>query len=114
MADKEIDLGQAIGLAEAARLMRGRGGKAPSVETVRRWANPKRGCWPQGKEGPQLILLTARVNGELLTTEAWVKAFEDRRLQLGMRQPPAPQGRPPSRRAAAHRRAEERLREAGT
>jgi len=78
----EVDLDALIGMT-AARLMRGRGGRAPSVETVRRWAGPKRGCYPQGRQGPQLVLMTIRMNGELLTLPEWVEAFEEARFRLG-------------------------------
>ena len=83
-----IDLTDAIGLSTAAKRMRGRGGKAPSVETVRRWANPRRGCFPQGKGGPRLVLATIRMSGELLTLPEWVEAFERDRARLGRRGPP--------------------------
>lgn len=106
-----IDISRAIGLTEAAKLMRGRGGKSPSVETIRRWANPKKGCWPAGKEGPQLLLRTVRYNGELVTLPEWVQEFERLRVALGLREPlpPSERPRPMRSRMAAHRRAEEAL-----
>lgn len=78
--------GNWISMSEAAELMRGRGGRKLNVETVRRWANPKRGCRPLGNEGPVLLLQTARVNGYLVTTREWVLDFESERVRLGMRQ----------------------------
>lgn len=111
--DDELDLTRAISLTEAAKLMRGRGGKRPSVETVRRWANPKKGCWPQGRgEGRrQLLLRVVRLNGEMLTSETWVRDFELARARLGARPQPDPrlQLRTPRQREAAQRRARERL-----
>lgn len=81
----EFTMSRAIGLTDAARLMRGRRGKNPAVETVRRWANPARGCYPSGQSGPQLVLRTHRVNGELLTLREWVEEFERARAALGAR-----------------------------
>lgn len=104
-----IDLKRAIGMAAAARLMRGRNGP-PNVSTVRRWANPKCGCWPQGKDGPHLLLQTVKYNGEVLTTAEWVEEFERQRLRLGVRaRYPGAAPRSSKRRAAAVRRAEARL-----
>jgi hypothetical protein len=78
------DMARAIGMATAAKMMIGRGGKRPSVETLRRWAG--KGCWPQGRgDGkPKLVLMTFRLNGELLTLPEWVEAFEGERARLGM------------------------------
>lgn len=100
-----IDLTGAIGLAEAARLMHGKGGKPPSVVTVRRWANPKRGYRPRNHPGPALVLHTVWLNNELVTLPEWVRAFEDARLRAGDRQQAAPLARPPVRREKAHARA---------
>lgn len=112
--DVEVDLSRAIGLAAAAKLMRGRGGKPPSVESVRRWANPKRGCRPRGKDGPQVLLMTIRVSNELVTLPEWVQAFEAKRAQLGLRgaQPAAPPVSDRTRQAE-NRRADEVLARAG-
>jgi hypothetical protein len=78
-------LGQAIGLSEAARLVRGRGGRPACVETLRRWANPKRGCRPAGKCGPKLVLKTHKLNNEILTLPQWVREFEQDRAADGER-----------------------------
>lgn len=67
-----------IGLADAARLLRGRGGKHPHVQTVRRWANAKRGCRSAPGVKP-VVLRTVRVGSEVLTTAAWVREFEQAR-----------------------------------
>lgn len=110
-----IDMDKAIGLADAAKLMRGRGGRAASVETLRRWANEKRGCRPQGPTGPQLVLQTIRLGGELLTTPEWVKAFEMERLRLGVRAGrtmPAPE-RSPAKRERAQKKARKKLQRIG-
>lgn len=86
MLSVEFSMSRAIGLTEASHRMRGRGGRPPVVETVRRWANPRCGCFPAGKTGPQLILRTRKVNGEVLTMPEWVDAFERERARLGERQ----------------------------
>ena len=107
MGTEEVfDVSQAIGLAEAAKYMRGRGGKKPSVETVRRWCSLTKGCSVGGKV---LILHAVRVNGELLTMPGWVEAFEAERIRMGDRQPQAPLCRTPRQREAGMRRARERL-----
>lgn len=100
-----------IELTQAAKLMRGRGGRAPSIETLRRWANHKRGCRPLGELGPTIFLRVARVNGYLVTTAEWVQEFERQRLALGTREIPLPT---PSRtQRASVRRANEILDRAG-
>lgn len=104
---------EALSLTEASKMLRGRGGKPAAIETIRRWANPNKGCRPAGKDGPVLILHTVRVNGELLTRREWVEAFEAERLRLGDRQPTGPVSRTPAKRAAGHRRAEKLLDEMG-
>ena len=102
-----------IGLAAAAKLMRGRGGKPPSIESLRRWANPLRGYRPCGPTGPTLVLQTVKLNGEFLTCERWVREFEAARERAGVRAAPPVLARPARSRAAAHRRAEEALDRAG-
>jgi hypothetical protein len=105
-----FDAARQLSLTEAAKLLRGRGGKAPSVDTLRRWANPNRGC----RVGElQLLLPTVRVGGEVLTMPEWVQAFAKMRARLGVRKVLPPVARPARQRAAAQRRATERLKAAG-
>lgn len=115
MTNCEFDLNRAIGLAKASHQMRGKGGKSPSVETVRRWANPKVGCYPAGKEGVLLVLQTHKLNGEILTMPEWVADFEAARVKLSARQvaAPAPRQRSSKKRARDIARAEARLDRAG-
>ena len=100
-----------IELTQAAKLMRGRGGRAPSIETLRRWANHKRGCRPLGELGPTIFLRVARVNGYLVTREEWVREFERQRVAIGTREPP--QEVPNRERRASIARANARLDRAG-
>lgn len=111
----EFDLAEAMGLAAARKLMRGRGGRPPAVQTVRRWANPARGCYPAGKGGPRVVLQTRKVSGEVLTTAAWVEAFERERAVLGAREAPRelPRARSDRRRIRDLRLADEGLDAAG-
>jgi hypothetical protein len=82
----DFNLAEAISLTDASHLMRGRGGKGPAVETVRKWCNPRRGCFPAGKDGPRLVMRSLKINGEVVTTRAWVAEFERERVRLGARQ----------------------------
>lgn len=102
------DVKRCIGLKAAAALLRGRGGKPPSLDTVRRWANPRRGYRPRGNyAGPPLVLATCRLGNDLVTLPEWVEEFERRRFQMGTtRVMPT---RTPRQAAAALRRAEEYL-----
>jgi hypothetical protein len=102
-----FDLNDAIGLVEAAKLVRGRGGRRVCVDTLRRWASERRGCYPLGKAGPKVVLRTVRVNGELLTTRAWVEEFERERAGAGRLQGGGPSVQPPRERRAAQKRHEQ-------
>lgn len=115
MSTTSFDLSRAIGLSRAAPLMRGKGGRAPSVETVRRWANPARGCYPAGAGGPHLVLRTHKLNGEILTMPEWVEAFELERVRLSDRQSAAaqPVERTSRKRQGEVKRAQARLDRAG-
>jgi hypothetical protein len=94
------DISRLIGLTAARAMLRGRGGKSPSLETLRRWANPRRGWKAPFPDAPRVILRTVRLNGELLTLPQWVEEFERERLRWGVRSPwPPPAGRPEKRRA---------------
>lgn len=100
---------QFIGLADAVKLMRGKvRGQPPHIQTVRRWANPRKG-YRAVPWGDVAILQTVRLGGDICTTVEWVAAFEERRLRLGCLA--VGQERPPTERqaAAAHKRAERSL-----
>lgn len=109
------NLHRAIGLAEAARRMRGRGGRPPSTSTVRRWADPRQGYRPQGHTGQPIVLRTLRVGQDLATLPEWIEEFELSRERLGavVILPLPVRGVPARTRNAAHRRAEQALDEAG-
>lgn len=109
---EEFDPKTAIGLVAATKLVRGRKGKAVAVETLRRWSNPRKGCRPQGPDGPALILRTVKLNGECLTTAAWVEEFEAERARLGAR-PGGVRVRPGGPMVPGHAEAERRLRDKG-
>ncbi len=107
-----IDLDKTITLATAAELLATRGERRPCLETLRRWANPKRGC---RVNGVRLVLCTVRVGRDLLTTAEWVKAFDAERLRAGLRSevPEATLPRSPSKRRQGHERATRTLEAAG-
>jgi hypothetical protein len=95
-----------LSMAQASARMQGRAGKRPSLQTVRRWASPRRGCRPQGEDGPILVLPVVKIGCELSTTAAWVDWFEEMRARMGQRaRPPELAYRTPRQAAAAHRRA---------
>src|SRR5262249_62001467 len=95
----------------ARKLLRGRGGRSPSLETVRRWASPRRGSRPAGPNGPRLVLRAIRLGGELLMLPEWVEEFERERRRLGVRTPApgAPRDRTDRQRRRAYERAEAEL-----
>lgn len=78
-----FDLARAIDMIDAAKLVRGRGGRRINVQTVRRFANPKRGCKPLGSDGPWLVLPTVWHSGSRLTMPEWVAVFEAARIAAG-------------------------------
>lgn len=107
-----VDVSRMMTLGDAAKLLQGRGNKRPCLETMRRWANPKRGCRVAGNT---VILCTVRVGRDLLTMKEWVEAFDAARIKAGIRAeiPEAALPRSPAKRKAAHRRAERVLDAAG-
>lgn len=108
-----IDLDRAIGMGEAAKLIRGKGGKLGiALDTVRRWANPVKGC---KTPGGTLVLAAVRWSNQLLTLPEWVRAFEDARSRAcGLVVTGGHSAARPQRaRKAAHRRAAEMLDRAG-
>ncbi len=99
----ELDLEEALTLTEAAQKMRGRRGKHPNVDTVRKWIT--RGT-PSG-----LKLQAVKIGGEWLTCAAWALAFERARLKAGRPKPlPVRSNRAQK---AGHRRAEKELQRRG-
>jgi hypothetical protein len=54
---------------------RGKGNRPLNLETLRRWANPKRGHRPAGDRGPTLIFPSVILYGEHLTKAEWVEWF---------------------------------------
>src|SRR5262245_64179217 len=106
-----IPLAEQLSLAEAAKLMRGRGRRQhPAVETVRRWANPNRGCTAGSAK---LVLRSVRIGGDVITCAAWVEEFERARMTAGRREQPPPPARTIRQRRLAHERAERNLDAAG-
>jgi hypothetical protein len=74
----DLDLAKALNLRQIRAQypqFRGRFGGLINVDTLRRWANRKRGFHPVGKEGPVLILPMLFVGTELLSMPEWVEWF---------------------------------------
>ena len=99
---------RAISLTEAAKMLRGRGGKAPHLTTVRRWADPKRGFRSGG--GPVVVLRAVKIGCDVVTLPEWVEEFQAARIRP---LPAMPRERSARSARAAHRRAVEELRRAG-
>jgi hypothetical protein len=102
-----------IDLTQARKLIRGRKGGDASLEVVRRYCNPKRGCRPLGEGGPVIVLAVVKVAGRLRTMPGWVREFCEARAAATARLPPPPTTRSKRSRDAAYRRAEEALDRAG-
>lgn len=86
MSSNELDLGLAMGLSTARLLLRTREGRHPSVDTLRRWADPTQGCKPAGRNGPTIYLRVQAHEGVLLTCREWVEEFDRLRQELGAKQ----------------------------
>lgn len=67
-----------------------RPGEPPSLETLRRWANPEVGCHLLGASGPVLVLPSRKLGGVLRLMPGWVRAFAQARAELGKRGPHDP------------------------
>ena len=57
-------------------------GRRPSLQIIQRWANPKRGYAPIGREGPVLVLPTVISGREKLTMPEWVDWFIAERRRI--------------------------------
>lgn len=77
------DVKRLISLTEAAKLIRGKGGKRAHVASVRRWADPKRGYRPRGSLAAPVVLRTVRIGPDVCTLPEWVEEFERARLAAG-------------------------------
>jgi hypothetical protein len=75
--------GEWIPLAEARLLLRGRGGRPPSLTTVYRWA--KAGCRPRA-DLPAVVLRTQYLGPDLGTRREWIEEFEKLRDQLHLKE----------------------------
>ncbi len=73
----ELDIRRALTLRQVRDTyeLKGRGNRKLNLETLRRWANSKRGYRPAGKNGPVLVLPTLLRGGEHLTLPEWVEWF---------------------------------------
>ena len=109
----EDQMGRLIGLADAARLLRGREGQPPNVATVRGWARPGEGYRPRGWAGEAVVLRTVVVGRDYLTLPEWVAEFERGRLRVGQLVRQRPAATPARKAQAMHRRAEAALDRAG-
>lgn len=78
---------RAIGMAEAAKLMRGRGGKPPDRSTLKQYADPDAGYRPMGYDGPPVVLRAIRHGQELVTLPEWVEEFMLRQIEVGTPRP---------------------------
>lgn len=87
--DLEVDLGtfkigDSIDLYTACEIiLRGRGGKPLSLGVAQRWANPKIGYRPLGKDGPAMVLPTVIWSGQRRLMPEWAERFEAMRRELG-------------------------------
>lgn len=99
----DIDLAKAIGLRQAQQILRGRSGRPPCLDTVRRWVT-------QGSSvrGQKVILRSVLLGGERLTTPEWVEEFQRARLRGGRKFVIEP-SRTPARREKAARAAMKRM-----
>ena len=71
-----LDNSQALILRDVREHLgfRGPSGKRLTLQTLRRWANPKRGCQPV-KNGPIVLLPMLKWGSELITMADWIEWF---------------------------------------
>jgi hypothetical protein len=107
----ELDPARSLTLAQVRdldRFFRGRSNKKLNLETLRRWASPKRGFRPCGADGPTLVLPTLLAQGVHVTMPEWVDWFiqEANRLREKAREryEPPPSNRKLEREADAARK----------
>lgn len=78
-----FDLARAITIRDAVRAgLLNMKGKRPSYQMAQRWANPNRGCWPAGGNGPRLVLPTVKHGRERLLMPEWCEAWLRERAAL--------------------------------
>ena len=99
-----FDLKRAITILQATHLLRGRGGKIPHVESVRRWCI--RGS---SVRGTKVIMRSVLYGDERLTMPEWVEEFAKARAWFGTRYR---EQRKPTRRPMRQREREIRAAEA--
>lgn len=112
----DLDQTKALTLRDLRKQMRGRGGRQIALDTLRRWASPKRGYRPAGPEGEAVQLPTVHLHGEHMTMQTWIDWFnlecesvrEAARKTIPLKAPPSE-----SRSAKAAAAATKRLRERG-
>ena len=73
----ELDRAKALTLREIRSqfCVKGPTGQRISLDSLRRWASPKKGCHPIGPSGPVVILPLLKVGGGLLAMPQWVSWF---------------------------------------
>ncbi len=102
MERESLHAGEYLPLIDAAKLLRGKGGRqAPCIRTMRRWIT--RGVLSRGR---RVYLQAVKINGHFATTREWVEEFNEVRIEIIT--PPEPLIR--SRRAESHAVAEARRR----
>lgn len=108
-----FDYAAALTVRQAAKLLKGRGGKSAHLESVRRWIS--RGCRPGGEGTPVLKLQAVWAAGQWLTSLEWVRAFQVEMARLGAkrRERPEPLALPERSRRAAYKRSQRILAEMG-
>lgn len=75
--ETNFDLAQALTMTQAAKLIRGRGGRRPHIDVIRRWCNPLKGCMVGERRA---VLRSVRVGGEILTMPQWIEEFQQARV----------------------------------
>ena len=111
--DAPFDLSRAIGVEQAAAMLKGKGKKRTAcTRSVRLWCNKGRRC----RDGTLVVLRHTRWAGDILFMPEWVRQFEQDSLHhndSARRQVADVPARSPRSRAAGHRRALEMLDEQG-
>lgn len=103
-----FDFDKSLTVRQAAKLLKGRGGRSAHLESVRRWIS--KGCRPGGEGAPLLKLKAVWSAGQWLTCVEWIREFQVEMAREGARrrdrpQPP-PLGLPERSRRAAFKRSQ--------